>query len=140
MQDRIFFRLLIAGQFLVFAIFFAVGLYLIAVAHSPKTDPASVGQMQFSAAVCLLICPLWLIPVAGLRKKAAWGWWAGLTVNVLVSMLLVWVFIFSQPNPDLENLTYPAVFLVLVFLHLLSRPVTWNFKETPKIPGYVKRR
>lgn len=140
MQDRILFRLLIAAQFLVFAMFFAVGLYLIAVAHSPKTDPAAVGQMQFSAAVCLLICPLWLIPVAGVRKKAAWGWWFGLSVNLLVSVLLAWVFVFSQSNSSSESLAYPAIFLVLVFLHLLSRPGTWNFKESPKIPGYVKRK
>jgi hypothetical protein len=134
MQNRILFRLLLLGQFLLFLILFVVGLYLFAMSISNKTDPDAVGGMQRSSAICLLISPLWLIPAIGIRRKAPWAWWLGFVVNLAGCLFLSWAF-----NFDPSAMIFPAVFLVLTILHLSSRPTTWRVMDLPKYPSFAKK-
>jgi hypothetical protein len=139
MQKRIFFRLLLVAQFFIFAILFAVGLYLFAMSESSKTAPEAVGGMKASSAICLLLSPLWLVPTLGLRRKAPWAWWVGFTVNLFAFLFLAWAFGFSMMETDLSAIIFPGVFLAITILHLLSRPTSWKAMHLPKYPSFAKK-
>jgi hypothetical protein len=139
MQKRIFFKLLLAAQFFVFAILFAVGLYLFAMSESSRTAPDAVAGMKSSSAICLLLTPFWLVPTVGIRRKAPWAWWAGFTVNLFAFLFLTWAFGFSMMQADFSAIIFPGVFLVITILHLLSRPTTWKAMDLPDYPSFAKR-
>lgn len=139
MQKRILFKLLLAAQFFIFAILFAVGLYLLAMSESSKSAPDAVGPMKSSSAICLLLSPLWLIPSVGIRQKAPWAWWMGFTVNLFAFLFLGWAFGFRMMETDLSAITFPGAFLVITILHLLSRPTTWKAMDLEKYPSFAKK-
>jgi hypothetical protein len=139
MQNRVFFKLLLAAQFFIFAILFAVGLYLFAISESSKTAPDAVAGMKSSSAICLLLSPLWLVPTVGIRRKAPWAWWIGFSVNLFAFFFLAWAFGFSAMEADISAITFPGVFLVITILHLLSRPTAWKAMDLPKYPSFAKK-
>jgi hypothetical protein len=139
MPNRIFFKLLFWGEFFIFLILLAVGLYLFGVSQSSKALPDAIPDMQRTSAISLLISPLWLIPAVGIRRKAPWGWWVGFAINLFAFLLLTWVFGFNPADGDYSSLTFPAIFLVLTILHLLSRPTTWKETATNKYPTFAKK-
>lgn len=129
MRRNVLFRTLLLSEFLVFLMFFSVGLYLFALSQSSKTDPDAVHGLQFSSAICLLISPLWLIPTLGIRLKKAWAWWMGLVVNLSVCLLSAWALGFGQPSVEWGSMVGPAIFLIVTIQHLLSRPTSWKAME-----------
>lgn len=139
MQNRIFFKLLLAAQFFMFAMLFVVGLYLFAMSESSRTAPDAVGGMKSSSAICLLLSPLWLVPTIGIRRKAPWAWWVGFTVNLFAFLFLAWAFGFNTMEADLSAITFPGAFLVITILHLLSRPTTWKTMDLQKYPSFAKK-
>ena len=139
MPNRIFFKLLFWGEFFIFLILLAVGLYLFGVSQSSKALPEEIPDMQRTSAISLLISPLWLIPAVGIRRKAPWGWWVGFAINLFAFLFLTWAFGFNPADGDYSALTFPGIFLVLTILHLLSRPTTWKETATNKYPTFAKK-
>ena len=139
MPNRIFFKLLFWGEFFIFLILLAVGLYLFGVSQSSKALPDAIPDMQRTSAISLLISPLWLIPAVGIRRKAPWGWWVGFAINLFSFLLLTWVFGFNPADGDYSSLAFPGIFLVLTILHLLSRPTTWKETATNNYPTFAKK-
>jgi hypothetical protein len=139
MQNRIFFKFLFWGELFLFLILLAVGLYLFGLSQSSKALPDAIPGMQRTSAISLLISPFWLVPAVGIRRKAPWGWWVGLSVNLFAFLLLTWAFGFNPIDGDLSSIAFPGTFLVLTTLHLFSRPTTWKQADTNKYPTFAKK-
>lgn len=139
MHNRIFFKMLLWGQFFVFTILLAVGLYLFAVSQSSRTDSDLVPRMQTNSAICLLLSPLWLVPTIGIRRKSSWAWWVGFTVNLAACVLLAWALGFGTSDVDTSAYTFPGTFFILTILHLLSRPTNWKAMEFSQYTGFARK-
>jgi len=139
MQNRFLFKTLLFAEFGIFFMFFAVGLYLLALAQSPRSTPDTIAGMQRTSTACLIICPLWLIPTVGIRMHAAWAWWTGLVVNLLVFGIATWAFSSGQAQTDWSDMIGPGIFLLIAILHLLSRPAQWRASSHIAQPSLARK-
>lgn len=136
MRQRIFFRTLLGAQFLVFLVLFGGGVYCLWLTRSPdilsEPDAAdTVHGLRLGAAAALSMAAIWGASFSALLRRQAWGWWLGFAASVFVLGATSWGLIDDLGSNDFDDYLVPAIFLLVVVLHLLGRPTLWRLMDAP---------
>lgn len=127
MVNRYLFKTLSSLQFLIFLLFFVAGLYLFAMSMSSKAaDFGDAASVERHGIISVAVSLFFLGPLIGIWRRERWGWWCGLTVNLVCLAIAYWVMIYKQSGITVGAMMWPVLFFVVVVLHLLSRPDSWK--------------
>lgn len=117
----------------------ATAIFLLVLAHKARLKPPAAnpeqearGLVEAAEIVAGMALPA-VLSCWGLWKGRRWGWWLATFINAVGLTIFLWDPITSHARPDADELTFIAMFAVLLLLLFLG-PVRRFYLRKDKNP------